>query len=119
MARLVGEKLAKEIILLGEVYSAADAARMGWINRAVPDAELDAFVDGWAQRLLGHSPQAMRLTKSSINAESDPVLASVRQGFEALTYIYGTEEFHEGTQAFPGEAPASFPVGRRRLVVLR
>jgi naphthoate synthase/2-ketocyclohexanecarboxyl-CoA hydrolase len=100
MARLVGEKLAKEIIMLGEVYSAADAARMGWINRAVPDDQLDDFVSGWARRLLGHSPQSLRLTKTSINADTDPVLASVRQSFEALSYVYGTPEFHEGTAAF-------------------
>lgn len=108
MARLVGEKLAKEIIMLGEVYTAADAARMGWINRAVPDAELDAFVDDWARRLLGHSPQSMRLTKTSINADTDPLLASVRQSFEALTYVYGTPEFHEGTRAFLEKRPPRF-----------
>jgi dihydroxynaphthoic acid synthetase len=100
MNRLVGEKLAKEIIMLGETYSAADAARMGWINRAVPDDELDDTVTDWCRRLLGHSPQSMRLTKTSINTEGDLALASVRHGFEALTYIYGTDEFHEGTRAF-------------------
>ncbi len=42
----------------------------------------------------------MRLTKVSIDADLDLSLASVRQGFEALTYIYGTDEFHEGTTAF-------------------
>lgn len=108
MARLVGEKLAKEIIMLGETYTAAEAARMGWINRAVPDAELDDFVAGWGRRLLGHSPQSMRLTKASINADTDPVLASVRQSFEALTYVYGTPEFHEGTAAFLEKRPPRF-----------
>ncbi|WP_249011415.1 enoyl-CoA hydratase/isomerase family protein [Conexibacter sp. DBS9H8] len=100
MNRLVGEKLAKEIIMLGETYTATEAARIGWINRAVPDDELDAVVQSWCERLLSHSPQSMRLTKTSINADNDAVLASVRQGFEALTYIYGTAEFHEGTRAF-------------------
>jgi dihydroxynaphthoic acid synthetase len=108
MARLVGEKLAKEIIMLGETYTATDAARMGWINRAVPDDQLDDFVTDWARRLLGHSPQSMRLTKVSINADTDPLLASVRQSFEALTYVYGTAEFHEGTAAFLEKRPPRF-----------
>ncbi|MGD0062378.1 MAG: hypothetical protein ABSB76_02950 [Streptosporangiaceae bacterium] len=42
----------------------------------------------------------MRLTKVSLNADGDLALASVRQGFETLTHIYGTAEFHEGTSAF-------------------
>ncbi|MGO9958684.1 MAG: enoyl-CoA hydratase-related protein, partial [Solirubrobacteraceae bacterium] len=97
MQRLVGEKLTKEIIMLGQTYTAAEAARMGWINRAVADDELDSFVADWCRKLLSHSPQSLRLTKTSINAESDSALGSVRQGFEALAYVYGTSEFHEGT----------------------
>jgi naphthoate synthase/2-ketocyclohexanecarboxyl-CoA hydrolase len=100
LPRLVGSRRAREIILLGATYSATDAAQMGWINRAVPDGELDATVAAWCETLLGHSPQAMALSKLSMNADADEALHSVRQGFEALTYIYGTEEFHEGTAAF-------------------
>jgi dihydroxynaphthoic acid synthetase len=100
LPRLVGTRRAKEIMMFGEVYTAAEAAAMGWINRAVPDEELDEVVGTWCSRLIGHSPQAMRLTKVSIDTDLDMSLASVRQGFEALTYIYGTDEFHEGTSAF-------------------
>jgi naphthoate synthase/2-ketocyclohexanecarboxyl-CoA hydrolase len=100
LPRLVGTRRAKEIMMFGEVYTAAEAAAMGWINRAVPDESLDAVVGQWCARLAGHSPQAMRLTKVSIDTDLDMSLASVRHGFEALNYIYGTDEFHEGTAAF-------------------
>jgi naphthoate synthase/2-ketocyclohexanecarboxyl-CoA hydrolase len=100
LPQLVGTRRAKEIIMLGRRYSAAEAAEIGWINAAVPDAELDAVVADWCATLLAGSPQALSLSKVSINGEGDQVLASVRQGFEALTYIYESEEFREGTTAF-------------------
>jgi len=108
LAQLVGERRAKEIILLGEPCSAAQAAALGWINRVVPDHELDAAVDTWCQTLRAHSPQAMRLSKVSMNAAGDAALHSVRQGFEALHHIYDTAEFHEGTQAFLERRPPRF-----------
>jgi dihydroxynaphthoic acid synthetase len=100
LPRLVGTRRAKEIIMFGQVYTAAEAEAMGWINRAVPDEDLDQVVGAWCARLAGHSPQALRLSKVSIDSDLDLSLASVRQGFETLTYIYGTDEFHEGTTAF-------------------
>lgn len=108
LPRLVGDRKAKEIILLGRSYTATEAAEMGWINAVVPDGELDATVDEWCATLLGHSPQAMRLTKASIDAAGDLALPSVRQGFAALTPLYGTEEFHEGTRAFLERRPPRF-----------
>lgn len=100
LAQLLGERRAKEIILLGEPCSARDAAALGWINRAVPDDELDGVVSEWCKKLLGHSPQAMRLSKVSLNAAGDAALPGIRHAFEALHHIYATAEFHEGTQAF-------------------
>ena len=97
---LVGMRRAKEILLLGDPVPAPEAERIGWINRAVPDAELDALVDDWCARLLERSPQAMRLTKISLDYPGDLAMPSVRHGFETLTGNYGTEEFHEGTTAF-------------------
>ncbi len=106
LVQLVGERRAKEIILLGEPCGAARAAELGWINRCVPDDELDEAVADWCRRLLGHSPQAMRLSKISMNGEGDAALPSVRHGLEALRHLYGSSEFREGTQAFlEGRAP--------------
>jgi naphthoate synthase/2-ketocyclohexanecarboxyl-CoA hydrolase len=108
LPQLVGTRRAKEILMLGEHYTAAEAARLGWINRAVPDDQLDATVQDWCARLLKRSPQAMRLTKISIDADGDRTLPSVRHGFEVLTHIYGTDEFHEGTTAFLERRPPRF-----------
>jgi len=108
LPRLVGLRRAKEILILGAEYTAAQAAAMGWINLAVPDDQLDATVADWCARLSERSPQAMRLTKVSLDADGDLALTSVRHGFETLTHIYGTAEFHEGTSAFLERRPPRF-----------
>lgn len=100
LPKLVGSRRAKEILMLGDTVAAPEAERIGWINRAVPDGELDAVVTNWCERLLARSPQALRLTKISLDFEGDLTLPSVRHGFETLTHNYGTAEFHEGTSAF-------------------
>lgn len=100
LPRLVGEKRAREIVFLCQQYTAAQALDMGWINRVVPDDELDAAVDEWCERLLELSPQALRVAKLSLNYESDQLWGSVFQGYQMISFIHGTEEFHEGTQAF-------------------
>ena len=78
------------------------------MDQRVPDADLDATVAQWCAQLLTHSPQAMRLTKISIDAAGDLALPSVRQGFAALTPLYATDEFHEGTRAFLERRPPRF-----------
>jgi dihydroxynaphthoic acid synthetase len=108
LPQLVGTRLAKEILMLGETYTAAEAAAMGWINRAVPDSDLDAAVADWSAKLLASSPQALRLTKLSIDGAGDLALPSVRHGFEALSHVYGTAEFHEGTAAYLERRPPRF-----------
>jgi dihydroxynaphthoic acid synthetase len=100
LPKLVGTRRAKEILMLGDTVAAAEAERIGWINRVVPDEDLDALVADWCKRLLARSPQALRLTKISLEFDGDLTLPSVRHGFEALTHNYGTAEFHEGTTAF-------------------
>jgi dihydroxynaphthoic acid synthetase len=111
LPQLVGTRRAKEIIMMGRRYSAAEAAQMGWINAAVPDAELDATVGEWCARLLASSPQALSLSKASLNFEGDQALPSVRHGLEALSYLYGTPEFREGTEAFLEHRPPRFRDG--------
>ncbi|WP_214103375.1 enoyl-CoA hydratase/isomerase family protein [Acrocarpospora catenulata] len=108
LPRLVGDRRAKEILMLGRHYPAARAAEMGWINEAVPDDELDAAVDRWCRTLLDASPQALRLTKLSVDTTADLSLPSVRHGFETLSHIYGSAEFHEGTTAFLERRPPRF-----------
>ena len=104
----MGDKRAREVVMLGKTYTAEDAERLGWINEAVDDDQLDAKVSEWCQRLLNSSPQSLRLSKVSMNLMSDMMLHSVRQGFETLAYIHDTEEFHEGTAAFREKRPPKF-----------
>jgi dihydroxynaphthoic acid synthetase len=100
LPRFVGERRAREIVMLCEQIPAPEAVEMGLINKAVPAEKLDAAVDEWCQRLLSLSPQALRVAKISLNFESDQLWPSVQHGQQMINFIHGTAEFHEGTQAF-------------------
>lgn len=104
----MSDKRAREVVMLGKTYTAEDAERLGWINEVVEDDKLDATVQDWCRRLLASSPQSLRLSKISMNQMSDMMLHSVRQGFETLSYIHETDEFHEGTAAFLEKRPPKF-----------
>lgn len=100
LPRIVGERRAREIIMLCEPIRAPEAVAIGLINKCVPADELDAAVDAWCERLLSLSPQALRVAKLSLNFESDQLWPSVQHGQQMINFIHGTEEFHEGTRAF-------------------
>lgn len=97
---LVGDKRAKEIVMLCRRYSAREAESMGWVNKVVADGELETEVRAWCDRLLEMSPQALRVAKLSLNHDTDQKWPSVLHGFQMISFIHGTEEFHEGTRAF-------------------
>lgn len=85
---LVGRSRALEIVLGADDYDAGTCDRCGWINRALPDAELDGFVDGFAGRIAGFSRPALIAAKEAINAAAttaDPhAIASAQRTFRAL-----------------------------------
>ncbi|HEY3880676.1 MAG TPA: enoyl-CoA hydratase-related protein [Trebonia sp.] len=108
LPRIVGERRAREIVMLCEPMTADEAQRIGLINKVVPADELDDAVTAWCQRLLSLSPQALRVAKLSLNFESDQLWASVQHGQQMINFIHGTAEFHEGTQAFLEKRPADF-----------
>jgi dihydroxynaphthoic acid synthetase len=108
LPRLVGDKRAKEIIFLCQTYTAEQAESMGWINRVVPDEELDSAVREWCDRLLGMSPQALRVAKVHLNMEADRQWPSVAACYEFISFIHDTEEFHEGNTAFLEKRSARF-----------
>ncbi|MCE2392963.1 MAG: enoyl-CoA hydratase [Proteobacteria bacterium] len=101
LPRLIGLHRAKELVLLGDFVSAEEAERIGLINRAVPDAELDAFVDAWAERLAAGPPLALSMAKRLLNAGLDATLPQALEN-EAMAQAVnsGTEDMREAFQAF-------------------
>jgi dihydroxynaphthoic acid synthetase len=100
LPRIIGERLAREMIFLARTFSADEAVAIGLINRVVPKAELRDATLAWCERIKGHSGQTLRATKKSLNAESDELYASWQHGMELLANIWGTEESLEGMRAF-------------------
>ncbi len=110
---IVGEKRAREIIFLCLRYSAREAERFGWCNRVVPDAEFEAELENWTDRILELSPQALRVSKLSLNYASDGQYGSFNNAIEMLAAMYGTDEFREGMTAFLEKRKPDFPRFRR------
>lgn len=109
----VGEKKAREIVFLCRRYDAAEAERMGWINKVVPADQLDAEVDAWCKELLAMSPTALKIAKVSLNTLTDMLYPSVIQGFRMLNVgLHGSEEQKEGMTAFLEKRPANFDAFR-------
>ena len=73
LARIVGEKKAREIWFLCRRYSAAEAERMGLVNKVVPNDQLDAEVDQWCKEINELSPTALTIAKRSFNADSESI----------------------------------------------
>jgi 2-ketocyclohexanecarboxyl-CoA hydrolase len=99
LARVVGEKKAREMWYLCRRYTAAQAVAMGLANIAVPHDELDAEVDRWCEELLERSPTALALAKRSFNADTESIRGIASMGMQALNLYYDTEESKEGGRA--------------------
>jgi 2-ketocyclohexanecarboxyl-CoA hydrolase len=100
LARVVGEKRAREIWYLCRRYGAAEAATMGLVNKVVPDDQLDAEVETWCREIMDRSPTAIAIAKRSFNADSDSIAGIGALGMQALKLYYETEESKEGVRAF-------------------
>jgi 2-ketocyclohexanecarboxyl-CoA hydrolase len=100
LARLVGEKRAREIWFLCRRYTAAEAFQMGLVNKVVPGEALDAEVEAWCREILALSPTAIAIAKRSFNADSENIRGIGALGFEALALYYNSDEAKEGTAAF-------------------
>jgi len=98
--RLIGERLAREMIFLCRTFSAEEAVQVGLINRVVPQDQLLAETEIWCEQIKGFSGQTIRSTKKSLNFESDMLYASWQHGMELLAEIWGSEEGLEGMNAF-------------------
>ncbi len=97
---LVGEKRSREITYLCRLYSASEAANMGWINKAVGPEELDKETLKWAEEIVEMSPTAIALGKKMHNIYYDLLSSSAEMGVEMLSFFWGTDEAREGMRAF-------------------
>ncbi|HET7477495.1 MAG TPA: 1,4-dihydroxy-2-naphthoyl-CoA synthase [Dermatophilaceae bacterium] len=100
LARMVGQKRAREIFFLGRTYTAADMQAMGAVNLVVPHAELEAEALGLAREVLGKSPQAQRMLKFAFNLVDDGLMGQQVFAGEATRLAYMTDEAVEGRDAF-------------------
>lgn len=100
LPRIIGERLAREMIFLARTFTAQEAVAIGLINKCVPQGELLKETLRWCETIKGHSAQSLRATKKSLNHESDELYASWQHGMELLAHIWGSEESLEGMRAF-------------------
>src|SRR5487761_2017643 len=100
LARVVGEKKAREIWYLCRRYSAQDALAMGLVNAVVPHDQLDAEVAKWCAEILQMSPTAIALAKRSFNVDTDMIRGISSFAMQALKLYYDTDESKEGGKAF-------------------
>lgn len=109
LPRIVGMQRAKEMILLADIYSAAEAAEMGLVNRVVPADELDALVDDWAARAVAGPPRAISVSKALLNKSFTSSLADALEG-EGLgqTFQFTTKDVPEAMRAWQEKRDPDF-----------
>lgn len=100
LARIVGQKKAREIWFLCRQYDAEQALEMGLVNCVVPLNQLEAETLKWSREILQHSPLALRCLKASLNADCDGQVGLLDLAGQATMLYYMTEEAQEGKKAF-------------------
>ncbi len=108
LARIVGQKKAREIWYLCRQYDAQQALDMGLVNTVVPLAELETETLKWCREMLAHSPLALRCLKSALNADCDGQMGLLDLAGNATLLYYMSEEGREGKQAFLEKRPPDF-----------
>ena len=108
LARQVGQKFAREIFFLGEEYDAAEAHRMGMVNRVVPHAELEQVALDWGRKICAKSPTAQRMLKYAFNLIDDGLVGQQLFAGEATRLAYGTDEAAEGRDSFLEKRPPNW-----------
>jgi naphthoate synthase len=100
LARIVGQKKAREIWYLCRQYSAEEALQMGLVNCVVPQPLLEKETIQWCREILQHSPLALRCLKASLNADCDGQIGLLDLAGNATMLYYMTSEAQEGKNAF-------------------
>ncbi|MEZ5652526.1 MAG: 2-ketocyclohexanecarboxyl-CoA hydrolase [Burkholderiaceae bacterium] len=108
LARVVGEKKAREIWYMCRRYSGEEAVAMGLANKCVPAGQLDAEVQAWAEELCQRSPTALAIAKRSFNMDTAHQAGIAGMGMLALKLYYDTDESREGVKALKEKRPPEF-----------
>ncbi len=108
LARVVGEKRAREIWFRCRRYDAATAERWGLVNAVVPGDQLRTEVRTWADDMLALSPTALRFLKQSFNADSEHIVGIGQLAFTGLGLYLETDEANEGVRAFNDKRPPDY-----------
>lgn len=108
LARVVGEKKAREIWYMCRRYSAQEALEMGLVNKVVPNDQLDAEVEAWCAEIMEKSPTAIGLAKRSFNADTEHQRGIAGLGMFGLSLYYDTDESKEGGIAFKEKRKPDF-----------
>ena len=114
LARVVGEKRAREIWFLCRQYDAHEAERWGLVNRVVGMSELRGAVRRYADEILALSPTALRFLKQSFNADSEHIAGQGALAFSGLHAFLASEEAKEGLRAFSEKRAPDFSPYRAR-----
>ena len=114
MARVVGQKKAREIWFLCRQYSAAEALQMGLVNKVVPLEQLEAETVQWCREILANSPMAIRCLKAALNADCDGQAGLQELAGNATMLFYMSEEGQEGRNAFLEKRKPDFAKFPRR-----
>jgi len=100
LARIVGQKKAREIWFMCRQYSADEAEKMGMVNKVVPYAQLEEECISWAKQMMQHSPLALRMIKMGLNAELDGQAGIQQLAGDCTALYYMLDEAQEGGRAF-------------------
>lgn len=114
LAKMVGQKKAREIFFLGRNYSAQEAFEMGMVNAVIPHEELEETAYQWAQEILAKSPTSIKMLKFAMNLTDDGMVGQQVFAGEATRLAYMTDEAKEGRDAFLQKRKPNF--GKNRWI---
>src|SRR5262249_15758057 len=114
LPRIMGGRPAREMIFCARRFTAREAVEIGLINKCVAQKDLLPETLKWCETIKSHSPQTLRMTKKSLNFESDLLYASWQHGMELLAHVWGSAASLEGMNALLAGRKPDFQKFRMR-----